>query len=73
MERRLGEPSVNPVTAVLLVRPKVKGAADQRQDFSPGLRNSAEYLSAAGSCLDVADTNFQVSFASFAAADEGRI
>jgi hypothetical protein len=72
MDRRPGRPSVNAVTLGVVGSAKgLKIAVNQRRYVDPGLRDSAEYLSASGRRLDVADTNLQMSFVGFAASNEG--
>jgi hypothetical protein len=50
-----------------------KVSADQHRDVGVSLRGGAEHLSSAIGGLDVADADFHVAFAVFAAADEGCI
>ena len=49
----------------------VEGAVDQRPNVRVGLRDSAENLSSAGLCFDIADPDLEVPLAVLAAADEG--
>jgi hypothetical protein len=49
----------------------VEGVADQRPNVRVDLRDSAENLSSAGLCFDIADPDLEVPFAVLAAADEG--
>src|ERR1700726_3103371 len=49
---------------------RLKAAPDHYCDLRVGLRHGAEHLPATAGCLDVADTNLQMSFAIVAAADE---
>jgi hypothetical protein len=70
--RRPGQPSVKAVTLVTSVRPMASRVRpDQRGDVGLGPGHGTENLAATVNRLDVADANLQVTFAVFAAADEG--
>src|SRR6186997_1228539 len=52
---------------------RLQVSADQHGEVSIGPRDSAEYLPASDSRLDVADANFQMPFVVVAAPDESRV
>jgi hypothetical protein len=51
----------------------LKVSTNQRRDVSVSLRDGSEHQSSSVGGLDVADADLRVTFAFFAAADEGRV
>ena len=66
IDRRPGQPSVNAVTSVSSVRPKLEDFDEnQRREIGVSLRDCSEHLPSTACSFDITDADFQVPFTLF--------